>query len=342
VYRLLWTVSHLVVDAWCSSIILDEVIRLYEAFRQGEILRLEEAPRYREYIAWLKGRDLSDAERFWRGYLKGFSQATPIGQEEAMVSGGHRHESGALSEMNTAALRRVARQNHLTLNTLVQGAWALTLGFHGENREEIRDVVFGATVSGRPPELPGAESTVGLFINTLPQRVRIDPGKSLVGWLAELQDQQLEMRQFEHTPLSKLHGWCDVPVGSPIFESILVFLNVFDANRQDTGSLKLDELRHVGRPHYPLTVNVKPGSRLKLELIYDVQRLRWRSVRNLIDRFTWLLGGFAARPNASLGMIMDGVRSTEREKEAEERKRRRDSNTDRLRITRPVAIKLPN
>lgn len=343
-YSLLWTVSHLVVDAWCSSIILDEVIRHYEAHRQGVALHLDSAPRYRDYIAWLKNQDLSRAESFWRSYLDGFSKPTAIGQEDmgSGGAGGHRHETGQLSELNTAALRRVARQVHLTVNTLVQGAWALTLGFQAEGWDQETDVVFGATVSGRPPELPGADATVGLFINTLPQRARIDLRQPLAKWLADLQHQQLEMRQFEYTPLSKLQSWCEVPTGTPLFDTNLVFLNVFDVERQDTGSLRLDGLRHVGRPHYPLTVNVTPGPRLKVELIYDVQRLRWRSVRNLIDRFTLLLGSFAARPNASVGMILDGVRGTEREKEAEARKKRRDSNTDRLRITRPVAIKLPN
>ena len=114
-----------------------------------------------------------------------------------------------LPEPLTAAIARFARENRLTLSTLLQGAWALLLSrYSGE-----RDVIFGATVAGRPEALPGIESAVGLFINTLPVRVHIDPDEGVVNWLIRLQEHQVELRQFESTPLVQIQSWSEVPSG---------------------------------------------------------------------------------------------------------------------------------
>ena len=116
-----------------------------------------------------------------------------------------------LSAEATAALGDLSRRHQVTLSTVVQGAWALLLGRHSG----LADVVFGLTVSGRPADLQGVESMVGMFINTLPVRVRVDPGEPLVPWLRRLQAQQAELRQFEYTPLVRLHGWTGLPPGRP-------------------------------------------------------------------------------------------------------------------------------
>lgn len=340
-YRVLWTVYHLVVDAWCSTTVLTEVVRCYEALRRGEEPNLPAVQPYRNFIRWLKGREVDADEEFWRSYLEGFHRPTPVAQHAKGDSwpglgSGHRHERLELSEAETHRLKELARGRHLTLGSLIQGAWGLLLSY----RSEQDDVVFGTTVSGRPAELSGATETVGLFINTLPHRLRIEPQAELIPWLQELQDRQLEVREREQTPLHRIQSWSEVEGASSLFHSIVVFLNVADLAQQDTGSLYIKDLRYVGRPHLPLTVNVFPGRRLSVEMVYEVRRFRWAEVRRWLDQLETLLKAMAERPEASLGEILETLRHHEQERRSDQRRRRRDSNSGMLRITRPVAVKL--
>ena len=181
---------------------------------------------YGDYIAWLQQQDLSQAEAFWRQTLKGFTTPTVlnVGQDhESSSQQGERYaeQQLRLSAAETAALQALAQQHHLSLNTLVQGAWAILLSRYSGQE----DVVFGATVAGRPTDLAGIESMIGLFINTLPVRVQVTPAALLLPWLQELQSQQVEARQYEYSPLVQVQGWSDVPRGLPLFESLLVFEN---------------------------------------------------------------------------------------------------------------------
>src|SRR5919107_1532119 len=107
-----------------------------------------------------------------------------------------------LNSESTAALGELARRHRLTLNTFIQGSWALLLA----RRSGEEDVAFGVVVSGRPAELPGVESAIGPFINTIPLRARLAPGDRLVPWLAALQERQLEARRFEHSPPGEVQG----------------------------------------------------------------------------------------------------------------------------------------
>ena len=341
-YQLVWSVYHLVVDAWCSSIILNEVVALYEAYRRGEDAHLEPPPPYREYISWLRRQDLAEAEAFWRQYLQGYNQPCFLARDD--FSGtwpggntGFRHEQTCLSEVDTVALRSRGREFQLTLNTLVQGAWALLVA----HRTGAGDVVFGSAVSGRPPSLPGVESIVGLFINTLPHRVRVSRSAALIPWFKQLQARQVEMRQYEFTPLSKIQGWSEIPAGIPLFESNVVFLNVVDLARQDTGSLAVQNVRYVGRPHYALNLHVNPGSQLGLEMVYDACKFRQSSVHEILHQLKALLQVFVLRPESTVDEIMALLARSDEEKKAEETRKRRDSNTGKLRLTRPIRVRVP-
>src|SRR5262249_41966676 len=157
----------------------------------------------------------------------------------------------------------VAQRNGLTVNAVVQGAWALLLSRYSGQR----DVCFGATVSGRPAELPGVDEITGIFINTLPVRVDVDGTARLVPWLRELQGAQVDARRFEHVSLARLHAWSGVPGGVNLFDSIVVFEN-YPINDEAAAArgLRLRELRAIETTNYPLSVIVCPGRRLAMEL----------------------------------------------------------------------------
>src|SRR5262249_10507170 len=160
------------------------------------------------------------AESFWRKTLKGFTEPTPLGIEntDANSVADYSEESLRLSEAATESLRVFARQNRLTLSTLLYAAWAILLShYSGE-----QDIVFGVTSSGRPPDLRGSETMVGLFINTLPLRVSVSSGQLLMPWLKELQKQLVELRQYEYSSLLQVQEWSEAPRGRALFESIFV------------------------------------------------------------------------------------------------------------------------
>ena len=160
------------------------------------------------------------------------------------------------------------------------------------------DVVFGATVAGRPTDLVGIESMIGLFINTLPVRVRVSPEALLLPWLQELQSQQVEARQYEYSPLVQVQGWSDVPRGLPLFESLLVFENypARTAIQEWSGSLEIRHVRFISSTHYPLTVVAVPGPELGLRIRYQCHRFDTATITRMLGHLRTLLEGMVANP----------------------------------------------
>ena len=194
-WRFIWSFHHILVDGWCLPILLKDVAAAYAASVGGRQLDWKRVTPYREHIAWLKQQDRQQAQRFWRETLEGFSVPTPLPVERSGVADAEHRVR--LSESLTRSVLSLARREQVTVNTVVQAAWALLLArCSGES-----DVIFGTTVSGRPAALRGVETMVGLFINTLPVRTRIDWSEPAGGWLRRLQAAQIAAREHEHLPL---------------------------------------------------------------------------------------------------------------------------------------------
>jgi amino acid adenylation domain-containing protein/non-ribosomal peptide synthase protein (TIGR01720 family) len=302
-YRFVWTHHHLLLDGWSGALVLREVFNTYEALRRGEQVRAEPRRPFRDFIAWLDRQDLSKAEAFWREKLKGFDAPTPLVIDHA--TSGEMEAAGEielrLSEETTGRLQSLARKHGVTLNTILTGAWALLLNRYSQ--EET--VVFGATVAGRPPSLSGVETMVGLLINTLPVRVRIDEGAELLAWLKALQAEQVELREYEYSPLVEVQRWSEVGRGQPLFESLLVFENypLDAAALKQNLSLHLDDVRSFDRTNYPLTVVAIPAEQLALQALYDRRRFTVDSIERLLGHLQTLLETIAARPSQTLAEL---------------------------------------
>src|SRR6185369_7680989 len=216
---------HLLMDGWSLPLLLKEVFSYYEAYSQGRELQLETSRPYEDYIGWLLEQDMAAAETYWRRRLAGFTEPTPLPAKrnagDQPKASGYAELKRQLSTEATDQLRRCSRQQQVTLNTVVQAAWALLLSRYSG----AQDLVYGATVSGRPPELVGVEEMVGLFINTLPVRVELSSEQMVGEWLRELQRRQVEMRQYEFSPLVEVQGWSEVGRTRTLFDSIVVFEN---------------------------------------------------------------------------------------------------------------------
>ncbi|BAY50181.1 amino acid adenylation domain protein (plasmid) [Scytonema sp. HK-05] len=315
-YQFIWSHHHLLMDGWCLSIVLKEVLAYYEAAVQGENLYLTPPHPYKDYIAWLQQQDLSQSEAFWRQALQGFTNPTPlitdkVGSNKFQQEHVYKEQKLLLPKTLTSKLESLAKENHLTLNTLLQGTWALLLNrYSGES-----DVLFGTTVSGRPSALTGVESMVGLFINTLPVRLQVSPAAKLLPWLKQLQAQLVDLEQYAYTPLVDIQAWSDVPRGTPLFESLVVFENYpLDASLQEgSGSVKVSDVRGFERTNYPLTVVVTPGEQLSLQVSYNASRFNVAIIKQMLEHLETMLADMVAKPQASL-LDLEMISQRERQK----------------------------
>ena len=306
-YRYIWSRHHLLMDGWCMPVVLREVMRKYEAKVNGRELDLGEAARYRDYIEWLKRQDISEAEQYWREKLKGLAGAAGIGVKTLSAGGGVTGQGKVeirLGEFETRAILDAARRQQLTVNTMVQGAWALLLSKYSGEEE----VVFGATVSGRPPELEAMENAVGLFINTLPVRVIVDEREQVKDWLKRIQDEQVEMRQYEYSRLVDVQRWSGKVGGESLFESILVFENypVDNDVEGDGGGVVIKDVRFEEQTNYPLTVDVASGRDLGVRVSYDRREYEEETIKRLTHNFVAALTSIAesmSRPVRALEVM---------------------------------------
>ncbi|HEX2188976.1 MAG TPA: condensation domain-containing protein, partial [Longimicrobiaceae bacterium] len=301
-WEFVWSHHHLLLDGWSVGLVLAEVFADYEAIRSGGAARLPAPRPYREYVAWLQGRDPAAAEAFWREELRGFRAPTPLGIDRGpgrAGAGEYGEERLDLSVDATAMLAEVARRHGLTVSTLVQGAWALLLSrYSGED-----DVLFGATVSGRPAEIAGVERMVGLFINAVPVRAAVPRDARVLPWLRRLQARQAETREHEHAPLVEVRAWSEVPAGEPLFDSLLIFENFpVDASASaPRGGVEVAGFRAWERTSYPLTLVAAPSDRLVLRALHEADRLDAAAVRAMLGHLRNLLEGIARDPDARLG-----------------------------------------
>ncbi|RGD62650.1 amino acid adenylation domain-containing protein [Kitasatospora xanthocidica] len=293
--QLLWTSHHLVLDGWSLAQVLTDVFAEYAALTTGGVPAPAVRRPFADYVHWLAGQDAGAARAHWRSVLDGFATATPLPADRARREAHRARSAGslsaALSEQVSEQLARTARQSGLTLGTVVQGAWALLLSrYSGEP-----DVLFGTTVSGRPEELPGVESMIGMFINTLPTRVRVDGERTAADWLRELQADQAEARRHSAVSLAELTGFSDVPAGSALFDSIVAFENYpFDDARAAGTGVRLAEVSSRDATSFPLVLRAYQGGQVGFDLAYDPELFDAATVDALAGRLRLLLTELAA------------------------------------------------
>ncbi|MBD2596806.1 amino acid adenylation domain-containing protein [Nostoc spongiaeforme FACHB-130] len=302
VYQFVWTFHHVLLDGRSLSIIIKEVFTFYDAFCQGKDLQLPQPRPYQDHIAWLQQQDWSKSESFWRDLLKGFTAPTPLlVDSNPSEKKGFGEQAIRLSAKTTVMLQSLAKQHQITLNTLVQGAWALLLSrYSGES-----DVVFGATRACRHSSVTGADSMVGLLINTLPVRVKVSGEKPLLTWLKELRSQWVALRDYEHTPLTNIQRWSDVPGGTPLFDSILVFEN-YELNsvlRSQGDRWQNLEIKQEEQTNFPLTLVGYAESELLLKLKYNQNKFDDDKIGRMLGHLQTLLSSMAANPWQCLGEL---------------------------------------
>ncbi|MAE65560.1 MAG: non-ribosomal peptide synthetase [Phycisphaeraceae bacterium] len=312
-HRWIWTSHHALLDGRSRAIVLQQVLASYDALIRNVSIDLPAAVPFRNHVEFLTQRDSTMSTGFFQQQLAGVTEATSILVEPETTDApaasssysdpadGPSPPSLALSAESTAALSTMADRHGLTLNTLVQAAWALLCGRYADRD----DVIFGATRACRHGSVDGAADMVGLLINTVPMRVRIEQDRPLVEWLRDLRAQWIAMRDHELTPLTAIQRCSDVPADRPLFESVVMFEHVALDARIDAPAdtnLELDfELRQ--QSNYPLTLVATGGSRLALALHHDRERVSQRAAARALGHLRTLLEDMAARPESRVGDV---------------------------------------
>ena len=287
-YRCVWTFHHAILDGRSFTIILKEVFSIYDALCiEAEWSAVPPTP-YEEFIHWLQRNPVEQSKDFWQHALSGFTEPNSLsfGFPEVECHGYH-VQKRQVSEEVTSALKDLAHLHKLTLNTLIQGAWAILLSHYTSEN----DIVFGITRSGRHFPIEDADSMVGLFINTLPLRVKTTPEMRLIDLLVSLREQSIAMRPYEHTPLYKIQEWSEMPGGTSLFENILVFENYIRNShlRSQGGKWSNREFRVADQTNYPLTMAVFADSEILLNAEYEAARFDDHTMERLLSHLQNIL-----------------------------------------------------
>ncbi len=310
-----WSQHHLVLDGWSASLCLRELFACYEELCRGDVPRPARAQPFVRYVAWAARQDPAAGKAFWSGVLEGFAGAAPPGSPRRGTREGERYgvQAAVLEGALAKRLQEAGRRHQLSLNTLLQGAWgALLARYTGEE-----DVVFGFVTAGRAARFPAAETMLGVFVNTVPVRIRPRPGEAAAAWLRRLQEEQLEARSHEHWPLARIQEWAGVPRGQRLFETLFVFQAFPDAGvgEAETGGGRVRGFRRVSPTAgagYALVLEVVPGEGLELSLAHDEARFDAASARLLLGHLRTLLEGMAdglGRPVAELPLLTPAERA---------------------------------
>ena len=291
-HRFVLTNHHIVLDGWSLPILLGEIFASY----CGQ--RLPAAAPYRRFVTWLAGRDLDAARAAWREVLAGFDTPTLVGPPGRLGLGRRGVASFRVPEHTTRALSELARSRHTTVSTVLQAAWAqLLMWLTGQH-----DVAFGTTVSGRPAEVPGADSMVGLFINTVPVRASITAATTTTDLLDQLQSGYNHTLEHQHLALSEIHR---VTGQDHLFDTFFVYENypLDTAALSGTDGLAVTDFTHREYNHYPLAIQALPGDELGLRVEFDTDVFDPDSIETLIERFERVLVAMTTDPGRRLSSM---------------------------------------
>ncbi|MFJ8630152.1 non-ribosomal peptide synthase/polyketide synthase [Streptomyces sp. NPDC093568] len=298
-HRLVLTNHHLLLDGWSLPVLMGDLFALYDA--SGDDSALPRVRPYRDYLKWLENQDRDAARTAWRDTFADLVEPTLVAPDADHTAVAGAEVRASLSQDDTAALAEIARGRGVTLNTVVQTAWAIALSKHlGRD-----DIVFGTTVSGRPPEIDGVERMVGLFINTLPSRVRLRAAEPLADLVARVQQEQAALTAHQHLGLAEIQR----AVGhGELFDTSMVFQN-YPVNRSGTAgtgigaAISLAPGKNREATHYPLLLIASARDTMTFRLNHRPDVFDEATAQRILDRFVRVLRALVADPDQPTGRL---------------------------------------
>ena len=281
-YEFNWSHHHILMDGWCSRLLIAEFFEIYKSHLENRPFRLAPVQPYRTYIQWLDRQDRNESKAYWDKYLEDYDQWVKIpgkvlqkGEPQTDDKGYRNARLSILVEKEpTIRLNKLAASHNVTLNTVMQSAWGLLLGKYN-NKE---DVVFGGVVSGRPADIEGVEKMIGLFINTIPVRIRFNEKTTFTGLIERTQEKAVASEPFHYYPLSEIQA--SHPLKQNLINHVFIFENypitdkindmVSTEGRDNRGALwNVSNIERFEQGNYDFDIMVGPGEELNVIFFYN-------------------------------------------------------------------------
>ncbi|MDM8543253.1 amino acid adenylation domain-containing protein [Desulfococcaceae bacterium HSG9] len=296
-YKFICTNHHAILDGRSKVVILQEFFTYYYAIKQNYFCELPPVQPFHNYINWIRQLHRPSSEQFWRKQLKGITAPVRLPFPERPNRSGYEEQHFVFDQRTTALINEFTGKHQITLNTIIQGAWALLLSRYSEED----DVIFGVIKSVRHCE-PATPSSVGVYINTLPLRIRISPESDLISWLTYIRQQWIELRKYEHTQLSEIQSWSEVPGSASLFETYLMFDN---APREINVEIENDnpkclKYKVIERTPLPLIVAAYGWEILKLSVEYERRRFDEATIRRMLGHLKTIIENIVEHPDCLL------------------------------------------
>ena len=291
-YQFVWSFHHIILDGWCHGILIREFSLIYQALATGQAMDLPPAMPFANYVKWLEKQDTTAALNYWNEYLDAYEETAKISGDLAAtandISVSSKQEL-TLSETQQAQLKAIAQEQHLTLNTLFQALWGVVLAHYSNTR----DVVYGNVVSGRPPELPGADQMLGLFVNTIPLRVTFDETTTFTTLLQQLHRASIEALPFHYTSLAAIQA--QRSKSEELIHHLMSFQNyLMEEQWSNQGAFNLENAQIEESTNYGLVLDVHTGNEWVLGFTYHTDCYSETFIAALKNTFADLIEYFIA------------------------------------------------
>ncbi|MFE9943147.1 non-ribosomal peptide synthase/polyketide synthase [Bacillus velezensis] len=291
-YRFIWSFHHILMDGWCLPLITKEIFENYFALLQQKQPEQSSITPYSQYIEWLGRQDAKEATAYWDQYLEGYEEQTGLPKDHHAAEDGRYVPEKVTCDISsdlTSKMKRTAGKHHVTLNTLLQTAWAVLL----QKYNRSRDVVFGSVVSGRPAGIPNVENMIGLFINTIPVRFRCEAGTTFAGLMKEAQERAVASQQFETHPLYDIQARTtqkqDLITHLMIFENYPVDQYMESIGRQNGTSITISNVQMEEQTNYDFNLTVIPGDEMNISFEYNANVYDRASIERVREHFMQIL-----------------------------------------------------
>jgi len=316
-FELLWSYHHILMDGWCIGLIIQDFRTIYSAHKKGLEPVLPPVKPYSRYISWLEDRDADASRAYWKDYLSAYENLATLPKKDQSVIAAADSPSIApleatsgislvVGKEETLRLHEICRENGVTISTLLQTVWGILLSKYNRTR----DVVFGSVVSGRPTELEGVENMVGLFINTIPVRVRYSPSDTVATLLRTVQLEALESQRFQYTPLSEVQSL--TTAGRGLLDHLLVFENYPVAESIGSGDasdqFSFANVKIFEQPDYDFYITITPLEEINIHIGYKTAKYDDAIIRSVVTHLQRLIGhiiGSAAKCIDEMDMITE-------------------------------------
>ncbi|MCW3104227.1 MAG: amino acid adenylation domain protein, partial [Bacteroidetes bacterium] len=307
-YEFIWSHHHILMDGWCIGILINEFFQIYHSLVRGATIKQETVRPYSDYIKWLMKKEKSGSLRYWKEYLSGFNTLTPLPKRPVKEEGIAHHPgetSVSLDPSVRAAMKRLCSTLGITDYIFIQTAWAVLLSRYNNTG----DVVFGSVVSGRPGEIDGIERMVGLFINTIPVRVKINSGVTIRQLLKEVQQRSIEESEHHYTQLADIQSQSEIK--QSLFDHILQFQNFpveemiqqSISDKGTAGELSFLSSDTFEQNNYDFTCMVIPSAALTLKFSYNSCMYEASQVKQMESHFLRVITQMALSPESAIGQI---------------------------------------